>query len=92
MSENGGDSGQEKSHDPTPSRIERARREGDVAQSKEINVTAAYVGLYLALAAASTGAKRSSDSAIEALILARENPSLAAAKTAISSAPAASAS
>lgn len=56
MSENPEDSGQEKSHEPTQSRIDKARREGDVAQSKEVNAAAAYLGFYLALAAASSGA------------------------------------
>ena len=56
MSEKQSDDGQEKSHEPTPSRIDKARREGDVAQSKEVNVAAAYIGFYLALAVASTGA------------------------------------
>ncbi|WP_428408195.1 flagellar type III secretion system protein FlhB [Hyphococcus sp.] len=56
MSDKQEDSGQEKSHEPTPSRIDKARREGDVAQSKEANAAAAYVGFYLALAVASTGA------------------------------------
>lgn len=56
MSQNPSDDGQEKSHEPTPSRIDKARREGDVAQSKETNAAASYVGFYLALAAASTGA------------------------------------
>lgn len=44
-------SAQDKSFDPTPSRIERARREGDVAVSRELNGAAAYIGLYLAIAA-----------------------------------------
>lgn len=56
MSDKQEDSGQEKSHEPTPSRIDKARREGDVAQSKEANAAAVYVGFYLALAVASTGA------------------------------------
>ncbi|PQA88873.1 flagellar type III secretion system protein FlhB [Hyphococcus luteus] len=56
MSEKPEDSGQEKSHEPTQSRIDKARREGDVAQSKEANAAASYVGFYLALAAASSGA------------------------------------
>ncbi|GJL92625.1 flagellar type III secretion system protein FlhB [Hyphococcus sp.] len=56
MSEKPSDDGQEKSHEATPSRIDKARREGDVAQSKEVNVAAAYIGFYLALAVASTGA------------------------------------
>lgn len=56
MSENPEDSGQEKSHEPTQSRIDKARREGDVAQSKEANAAASYVGFYLALAVVSSGA------------------------------------
>lgn len=56
MSQNPSEDGQEKSHEPTPARIDKARREGDVAQSKETNAAAAYVGFYLAMAVASTGA------------------------------------
>ena len=56
MSENPDDGGQEKSHEPSQSRIDKARREGDVAQSKEVSAAASYVGFYLALAAASSGA------------------------------------
>ena len=56
MSEKPSDDGQEKSHEATPSRIDKARREGDVAQSKESNAAAAYIGFYLALAVASTSA------------------------------------
>lgn len=48
----GADSGQDKSFDPTPSRIERARREGDVPLSREGNAAAAYLGLYLVIVAA----------------------------------------
>jgi flagellar biosynthetic protein FlhB len=44
-------SAQDKSFDATPSRLERARREGDVAISRELNGAAAYIGLYLAIAA-----------------------------------------
>jgi len=44
-------SGQDKSFDPTPSRIERARREGDVPLSREVNAAASYLGLYLAIIA-----------------------------------------
>jgi flagellar biosynthetic protein FlhB len=40
---------QEKSYEPTPQRLERARREGDAPQSREVNAAAAYVGFYLAL-------------------------------------------
>ena len=47
----GASDGQEKSFDPTPSRIERARKEGDTALSREGNAAAAYVGLYLVVIA-----------------------------------------
>lgn len=55
MSGQGQDDGQEKSHDPTPSRLEQARRDGDVPQSKEVNATASYLGLFFAIIAASSG-------------------------------------
>lgn len=47
----GADSGQDKSFDPTPSRIERARRDGDVPLSREGNAAASYLGLYLVIVA-----------------------------------------
>jgi len=42
-------SAQDKSFDPTPSRIERARREGDMPMSREATGAASYIGLYLAI-------------------------------------------
>ncbi|WP_411819865.1 flagellar type III secretion system protein FlhB [Hyphococcus formosus] len=56
MSDKPSDDGAEKSHEPTPSRIEKARRDGDVPQSKEANAAASYIGFYLALVAAGGGA------------------------------------
>ena len=56
MSEGQGDQGQEKSHDATPERIAKARREGDVAQSRDLNAAASYLGFYLALAIVGAGA------------------------------------
>ena len=50
MSEGQGSDGQEKSHDATPERIDKARREGDVAQSRDLNAAVSYLGFYLALA------------------------------------------
>ena len=41
---------QEKSHDPTPNKLEKARQQGDVAQSKELNAAASYIGFALAIA------------------------------------------
>ena len=56
MSGENEDEGQEKSHEPTQSRIDKARQEGDVPQSREVNAAASYIGFYLALAMASGGA------------------------------------
>lgn len=41
--------GQDKQHEPTQQRLERARREGDVAYSTELTAAASYGALYLAL-------------------------------------------
>lgn len=43
--------GQEKSFDPTPGRLERARAEGDIALSREATAAAAYAGFYLVIIA-----------------------------------------
>ena len=48
MSEDKKDDGQEKSHEATPARLERARKQGDVPQSKEANAAASYFGFFLA--------------------------------------------
>ncbi len=40
---------QDKSFDPTPSRLERARREGDTPMSREATGAASYIGLFLAV-------------------------------------------
>lgn len=39
----------EKSFDPTPKKLEDARKKGDVPKSTDLNTTAAYIGLFLAL-------------------------------------------
>ena len=49
MSEGQSSQGQEKSHEATPQRIEQARKQGDVAQSKDLNAAASYIGFYVAL-------------------------------------------
>ncbi|MGF1445886.1 MAG: flagellar biosynthesis protein FlhB [Pikeienuella sp.] len=41
--------GQERSHDPTPRRLESAREKGDLAQSQDAQSLAAYLGLALAV-------------------------------------------
>ena len=53
MSDSRENEGQEKSFEASPGRIQRARREGDVPQSRDLNAAAAYGGLYLAVILAS---------------------------------------
>jgi flagellar biosynthetic protein FlhB len=59
---------QEKSHDPTPSRLERARREGDVAQSREANAAAALLAFYGAVIFASGAAALHTAKMLHALL------------------------
>jgi flagellar biosynthetic protein FlhB len=47
----GGDDSGEKIYDPTPARLEEARRKGDVPRSADVNAAAAYLGLLAALLA-----------------------------------------
>ena len=49
----GSESGGEKVHDPTPKKLEDARKKGDVAKSNEITAAAVYIGFLIA--AFSTG-------------------------------------
>lgn len=44
------DDGEEKTLDPTPQRLQRARDQGDVPKSQDLSVAAAYLGLLLSLA------------------------------------------
>lgn len=54
--------GQEKSHDPTPQRLEKARREGDVPRSLDAAAAAGYIGLLAVIVADGNGiVTRSSD-------------------------------
>lgn len=55
MSEGNQDQG-EKSHEPTPKKLEDARKKGDIAKSMDISATAAYAGLTVALLAGGAGA------------------------------------
>ncbi|NWG93395.1 MAG: EscU/YscU/HrcU family type III secretion system export apparatus switch protein, partial [Parvularculaceae bacterium] len=55
MSDNDASDGQEKSFDPTPSRLEKARRDGDIALSRETTASAAYLGLYVVAASGAGG-------------------------------------
>ncbi len=45
----GQNDGQEKTLDPTPQRLQRARRDGDVAKSADLQTAAGYLGLLLAV-------------------------------------------
>ena len=49
MSEGGQDEGQERSHEATPRKLQKAREKGDVPQSREANIAASYIGLFVAL-------------------------------------------
>lgn len=46
----GEDDGQEKTHEPTPRKIEQAREKGDIAKSNDLDAAAAYLGLVAAVA------------------------------------------
>lgn len=46
------DSGQEKNFDPTPQKIEQARKKGDLVKSNDVNVAMAYLGMFLAVSMA----------------------------------------
>jgi len=54
MSEGQAGSG-EKTHEPTPQKLQEARRKGDVPRSNDVSAAAAYAGLMLALLAAGIG-------------------------------------
>ncbi|MEL7490440.1 MAG: flagellar type III secretion system protein FlhB [Pseudomonadota bacterium] len=58
MSEENADSGQEKSLDPSPARLEKARRDGDVAQSKELTAALSYLAFFLCAILASNATAR----------------------------------
>ena len=53
-----GDTAQEKSHDPTPRKLEQAREKGDIPRSQDAQTLAAYLGLFVAMAAGGTWAAR----------------------------------
>jgi len=50
----GQDDETEKSFEPTPRKLQEARRKGDVPRSQDLNATAAYIGLFVALAFATS--------------------------------------
>ncbi len=45
----------EKTHDPTPQKLQQAREKGDIPRSNDISAAAAYIGLMVALFAAGLG-------------------------------------
>ncbi|MEM9010081.1 MAG: flagellar type III secretion system protein FlhB [Pseudomonadota bacterium] len=70
MSDQGQDSAAEKSFDPTPKRLEDARKKGDVPRSADVGAAASYLGLLLALGAAGVAMMQGSGSTL-AIFLAR---------------------
>lgn len=64
----GGDDDAEKSFDPTPKKLEDARKKGDIAKSTDLNTTAAYIGLFLALVMTAPTLLRDAVSVIMTLI------------------------
>jgi flagellar biosynthetic protein FlhB len=52
----GGGDGADKSFEPTQAKIDRARREGDVAYSRDATEAAIYLGVFIAIAALAGGA------------------------------------
>lgn len=70
MSEEGGgqDGGEEKTHDPTPQKLEEARRKGDVPKSTDVAVAAAYLGLLAALVSVGPDMARRSGEALAGML------------------------
>lgn len=60
----GQDDDSDKSFEPTPHKLQEARRKGDVPKSTDINATAAYAGLFVALVIVASGALFDSASAM----------------------------
>ncbi len=60
----GQDDDSDKSFEPTPHKLQEARRKGDVPKSQDINATAAYAGLFVALVIVASGALFNSASAL----------------------------
>ncbi len=58
----------DKPFEPTPHKLQEARKKGDIPKSQDINTTAAYAGLFLALVIVSSGAMRDSASALMVLL------------------------
>lgn len=63
-----GSSGGEKIHDPTPQKLEEARRKGDVAKSLDLAAAASYLGLLAALGAVGAQAMHGAGAAMAGVI------------------------
>lgn len=68
MAEGGGSDGEEKTLDPSPQRVEKARREGDVPRSADVNTFAAYLGLFLVATIAIGGVAESTGRALTSFL------------------------
>lgn len=64
MAGGGQDDDSEKPFEPTQHKLQEARKKGDVPKSQDINATAAYVGLFLALVVVAGGALKDSAGAM----------------------------
>jgi flagellar biosynthesis protein FlhB len=68
MSQASGDQGGEKSFEPTPRRLEEARRRGEVVKSADLTAAAAYLGLLAAFAGFGAVAARGAGTALVAFL------------------------
>jgi flagellar biosynthetic protein FlhB len=62
--------GQEKTLDPTPQRLQRARDQGDIPKSVDLNTFLAYLGLFLTLTIAITFMAREAGAALSSFLAA----------------------
>jgi len=64
----GAQEGEDKSHDPTPQKLKKAREKGEIARSTDLSVAAGYAGLVLALLVAGTQTVQSLGSGLMVLL------------------------
>jgi len=64
----GDQEGGDKSHDPTPQKLKKAREKGEIARSTDLSVAAGYAGLVLALLGAGTQTVQSLGSGLMVLL------------------------
>ncbi|MEM7509233.1 MAG: flagellar type III secretion system protein FlhB, partial [Pseudomonadota bacterium] len=58
----------EKSHDPTPQKLEDARKKGDIAKSTDLNAAAGYIGLLVSVSIAGAWAAQQSGTVLSAFL------------------------